>query len=127
MQLKVLLPTQILLEETVNKVVAEAGNGSFCLLPHHIDFVTALVPGLFSFVTSDDQEQFIAVDEGILVKKGSQVLVSTQHAIRGSDLGLLQQTIATQFRVLDDREALTRSAVAKLEANLIRRFVELGD
>jgi F-type H+-transporting ATPase subunit epsilon len=127
MKLKVLLPTQILLEEPISKITAEAENGSFCLLPHHIDFVTALVPGILSFVTTAGQEHFLAVDEGILVKCGSQVLVSTQHAVQGADLGTLRQTIEKQFRVLDDREKLTRSTLAKLEANLIRQFVALGD
>ncbi len=50
MKLKILLPTEIMLDEEVTKVTAEAGNGSFCLLPRHIDFVAALVPGLLSFV-----------------------------------------------------------------------------
>ncbi len=127
MNLKVLLPTQILLEEAVSKITAEAKNGSFCLLPRHIDFVTALVPGILSFVTTSGQERFLAVDEGILVKCGPQVRVSTQHAVQGADLGTLQHTIEKQFRVLDDREKLTRSMLAKLEANLIRRFMDLGD
>ncbi len=127
MKLKVLLPTQILLEETVSKVTAEAENGSFCLLPRHIDFVTALVPGLLFFVTTKGQERFLAVDRGILVKCGLEVLVSTQNAVQSDDLGMLHQTVEKQFLVLDEREKLTRAAVAKLEVNLIRRFVEVTD
>ena len=127
MKLKVFLPTQILLEETVSKITAEAANGSFCLLPHHIDFVTSLVPGLLVFVTDAGQEHFLAVDEGVLVKCDSQVLVSTQHAVRSDDLSSLQQTVAKQFQQLDEREQLTRSALTKLEANLIRRFVALRE
>lgn len=126
MRLKVLLPTEILIDTAVTKVVAEAGNGSFCLLPRHIDFVTALVPGLLSFVTAAGQEEFVAVDEGTLIKCGAEVLVSTRNAVRGPDLGALRQTIEEQFRVLDERELLTRSALAKLEADLVRRFMELG-
>ncbi|MBA3923359.1 MAG: F0F1 ATP synthase subunit epsilon [Nostocaceae cyanobacterium] len=127
MKLKVLLPTQILLEETVSKVTAEAENGSFCLLPRHIDFVTALVPGLLFFVTTQGQERFLAVDRGILVKCGLEVLVSTQNAVQSDDLAMLHQTVEKQFLVLDEREKLTRAAVAKLEVNLIRRFVEVRD
>ncbi len=126
MKLKVCLPTQILLEETVSKITAEAVNGSFCLLPHHIDFVTALVPGLLTFVTDAGQEHFLAVDEGVLVKCDAQVLVSTQHAVRSDDLSSLQQTVAKQFRQLDEREQRTRSALTNLEVNLVRRFVALG-
>jgi len=125
MKLKVLFPTEVLINEEVTKVVAEAGNGSFCLLPRHVDFLANLVPGLFSFVTSQGVEQFLAVDEGILVKCGPEVLVSTRNAVRGPDLGRLEQTVGKSFSVLDDREKLARSAFAKLEASFIRRFMGL--
>jgi F-type H+-transporting ATPase subunit epsilon len=125
MQLKVLLPTQVLLEEEVAKVTAEAENGSFCLLPRHIDFVAALVPGLLSFETEAGEETFLAIDEGMLVKCGREVLVSTRNAVRGRDLGQLQQVVEEQFSVLDERERKARSALARLEADLVRRFMEL--
>jgi F-type H+-transporting ATPase subunit epsilon len=128
MRLTVLLPTEILVNEEVAKVVAEAQNGSFCLLPRHIDFVAALVPGLLSFVkTADGAEEFLAVDEGLLVKCGPQVLVSTPQAVRGGKLGLLQETVEKTFKVLTDQEKRARTALANLEANLIRRFLKLEE
>ena len=125
MKLKVLLPTEVLIYKEVAKVIAEAENGSFCLLPRHIDFVAALVPGLLSFESGKGQEEFLALDRGILIKCGPEVLVSTRNAVRGPDLGTLKQTIEESFQVLDDREKMVRSAFAKLEANFIRRFMEL--
>ncbi|NIO10483.1 MAG: F0F1 ATP synthase subunit epsilon, partial [Deltaproteobacteria bacterium] len=91
MRLKVLLPTEVIVDEEVAKVVAEAGNGSFCLLSRHVDFVAALVPGLLSFDTPEGEEVFLAVDGGILVKCKQDVLVSTRNAIRGPDLGELRK------------------------------------
>ncbi|MCK4391179.1 MAG: F0F1 ATP synthase subunit epsilon [Desulfobacterales bacterium] len=125
MKLKVLVPSEVLIDEEVTKVIAEAENGSFCLLPRHIDFVAALVPGLLSFESGEGREEFLALDEGILIKCGPEVLVSTRNAVRGPDLGKLKQTVEEEFRVLDDREKMARSAVAKLEANFVRRFMEL--
>lgn len=125
MRLKLLLPTEILVDEEVLKVTADAENGSFVLLPRHIDFVTSLVPGLFSFVSVEGSEEFLAVDEGLLVKCGPEVLVSTRNAARGPDLGSLKETIERQFRSLTEHEKLARSAFARLEADLVRRFVEL--
>ena len=128
MRLTVLLPTEILVDEEVAKVVAEAQNGSFCLLPRHIDFVAALVPGLLSFVkTADGAEEFLAADEGLLVKCGPQVLVSTRQAVRGEELGLLRETVEKTFKVLSDQEKRARSALANLEANFIRRFLKLEE
>lgn len=125
MILKVLLPQEVLLEAPVRKVVAEGQDGSFCLLPRHIDFVSALVPGLLSYETADGAEAFVAIDEGILVKCGAEVLVSTRNAAQGTDLGRLQTLIREQFAELDEREKQTRSALAKIEADFVRRFLEL--
>ena len=125
MRLKVLLPTEVLVDQAVTKVIAEAQNGFFCLLPRHIDFVAALVPGLLSFVTAEGREEFVAVDEGVLVKCGPEVLVSTQDAVWGHDLGSLRQAVEERFQVLDEREQEARSALARLEADFVRRFMEL--
>jgi F-type H+-transporting ATPase subunit epsilon len=128
MRLKVLLPTEVLVDEEVVKVTAEAENGSFSLLPRHIDFVAALVPGLFSFVkTEDGVEEFLAVDEGILVKCGPEIMVSTRQAARGAELGTLKATVEQTFKVLTDQEKRARSALANLEANFIRRFLKLEE
>ena len=127
MRLKVLTPTAIVVDAEVSKVVAEAANGSFGLLPRHIDFVAPLVPGLLSFESSEGDEEFVAVDEGVLVKSGSEVLVSTRNATRGADLGHLREAIEGQFRHLEERERLTRSALARLESSMVRRFMQLGE
>lgn len=125
MRLKILLPTEVLLDEETAKVTAEARNGSFCLLPAHIDFVTALVPGLLSFENKEGDEIFLAVDEGVLVKEGKTVRVSTRNAVRGTELGRLRRTVEDTFKVLDDHEKKARSAMARIEAGFVRRFLEV--
>lgn len=125
MRLRVALPTEILIDEPTQKIIGEALNGSFCLLPRHVDFVAALAPGLLQYLAADGHAEFVAVDEGILVKHGAEVLVSTRHAARGADLGALRQTVAEQFRVLDEREEMTRAAMIKLEASLMREFIQM--
>ena len=125
MMLKILLPAEILMELEVKKIVAEAENGSFCLMPNHIDFVATLAPGLFSYEKAEGGQEILAMDVGTLVKKGSDVLVSTRNAVRAPDLGKLKQVVVQQYDILDEREKMVRSASAKLEASLIRRFVEL--
>lgn len=124
MKLKVLQPAQILLTMEVDKVTAEAENGSFTLLPRHIDFVASLVPGILSY-EREGKEEFLAVDEGILVKIGSEVLVSTRDAAQAQTLGKLRQTVEEKYRVLDERGKKARSILAKFEADFVRRFIEL--
>ncbi len=125
MLLKILLPAEILLEQEVIKIVAEAENGSFCLMPNHIDFVATLAPGIFTYEKAEGGQEILAMDVGTLVKKGADVLVSTRNAVRAPDLVKLKQVVVQQYDILDEREKMVRSASAKLEASLIRRFVEL--
>ena len=127
MRLKLLVPTRILVDEDVTKVVAEAENGSFCLLPRHVDFLAALVPGLLCFTDGAGAEQFVAVDEGMLVKRGEEVLISTRQAVRGGDLGKLRETVRREFAVLDERERAAHAAVAKLEASFLRGYLQLAE
>ena len=126
MKLKVLTPTVVLIDREVTKVTAEAENGHFCLLSNHVDFVAALVPGVLSYTTKTKEEIFVAVDEGILVKCGAEVLVSTRNAVEGDNLETLKQTVTEQFQALDEKERLTRSALAQFEVSMMRRFKELG-
>ena len=127
MRLKIMTPTQIVVNQETAKVIAEAENGSFCLLPRHIDFVAALVPGILSFFDSEGTEEFAAVDEGVLIKAGREVLVSTRNAVRSKELGTLRETVAREFQVKDERERTALAAGARLEADIVRKFIELGE
>lgn len=127
MRLKVLVPTRVLVDALVGKVVAEAGDGSFGMLPRHVDFVAALVPGILLYVTEDGAERYLGTDEGILVKCGREVLVSTRNAVPGDDLATLRRTVRERYVELDEHERSARSALARLEAGVVRRFIEFRE
>jgi len=123
MHLKVLLPFQIFADKTgVARIVAETREGSFGLLPHRLDCVAALVPGILIYQTEAEGEVLLAVDEGVLVKAGPDVLVSVRRAIGGSDLGQLHDAVKKEFLTLDEHEQSVRQVVAKLETGFLRRF-----
>ena len=126
MHLKILLPFQIFAEPTeVTRIVAETHEGSFGLLPHRLDCVAALVPGILIYQTEARGEVLVAVDEGVLVKTGMDVLVSVRRAIGGTDLGQLHAAVEKEFLTLDENEQSVRTAVAKLETGFLRRFATL--
>lgn len=123
MNLKVLLPFEVLIEKTnVLRVVVETQMGLFGLLPNRRDCVAALVPGILVYETETDGEVFMAVDDGILAKTGPNVTVSVRRALVGTDLSQLHDTVTSEFLALDERELRVRSVAAKLEAGLLRRF-----
>ncbi len=126
MRLRVFLPMKILIDQEVTKVVAEAENGSFGILPKHVDFVAALTPGIFSF-ESGGEEEFMAIDEGVLVKCGTDVMVSTRKAVRSRNLGELKRTVEEEFGTLNESERKTRSILAKLEADFTKGFLKMRE
>lgn len=125
MNLSIYQASEIFFEKPVLKIVAEGPQGSFCILPRHIDLATALVTGILMYQTELGQEAFVALKGGILVKQGDNVFIATQSAIEG-ELGELRQAVEKMLTEIDERERKARSATARLEADFIRRMVEFG-
>ncbi|MDQ6881838.1 MAG: F0F1 ATP synthase subunit epsilon [Pseudomonadota bacterium] len=126
MHLRVLLPFQVLADEAqVLRIVAETPEGSFGLLPHRLDCVAALAPGILVYETAGDGEVFMAVDEGVLVKTGADVLVSVRRASRGKDLGQLRDAVTQQFLARDAQDRSLRSVMDQLESGFLHRFAGL--
>ncbi len=125
MKLKVLLPFQVYAEiDGVTRVVAETPQGSFGLLPRRLDCVAVLTAGILTYETAGGEETYLAVDEGVLVKAGPNVLVSVRNAIGGMSLGKLREAVQQEFRNLDEGERQVRAVLARLESGFMRRFAE---
>lgn len=127
MQLEIVTPTRVALDMQVTKINTEAPNGAFGLLPRHVDFISQLVTGILSFTPEDEPERFAALNGGTLVKCGDKVTVSTRNAILGDDLEALQTRVREEFRQITEHEREARAALARLEAGMVRRFMELGE
>jgi len=125
MHLRMLLPFRVFAEETgVSRIVAETLEGSFGLLPHRLDCVAALAPGILIYETEAEGEVCVAVDEGVLVKSHMDVLVSVRNAIAGTDLGALREAVEREFVTLSEREQSVRSVLARMESGFISRLAE---
>lgn len=125
MRLEVITPTDVCIDTGVRRIVAEAPEGFFGVLPNHGDFVTDLVPGILVHESAEGREGFLALHSGTLVKCGSHVRAAVQDAIAGDDLDWLREQVETRFRQQDEGERAARAALAMLEAGMIRRFREL--
>lgn len=122
MQVTLRLPTQTLFQGSAARVFAVAEDGAFGLLPHHVDFVTALVPSVLILTGADGVEQFFGIDEGVLVKRGYAVEVAIRRGVQGDDLETLNDTVQATFVDMDEKERVARSALSRLEAGIVRRF-----
>lgn len=125
MQITLRLPTRTLFQGRAVQLAAMAQNGAFGILPNHIDFVTALVPSVLTLKTLDGGELIFGIDEGLLVKKGHCIDVAIRRGVKGESLGTLHETVQEMFVEVDEDERNARSALSRLEANMVRRFAEL--
>ena len=125
MRLQICHPSEIFINIEVNKVVAESPSGSFCILPRHIDIVMALVPGILAYFNDAGEESFLAINGGIMVKQEDKLLIATRMAIKG-ELGTLKKKVEEFMDEVDEKEKKTLSSLARLEADFIHRFLEVG-
>lgn len=123
MNLKVLLPFRVFAEtKNVSRIILETSNGSYGLLPQRLDCVAALVAGIFTYETELQGIQYLAVDEGVMVKAGPKVLVSVRNAIGGTDLGHLQEMVEKEFKTRGESEQKNRFLMQKMESGFIHGF-----
>ena len=125
MNLRILLPFGVFADQAdVSRVIADTTDGSYGLLPHRLDCVAALVPGILTYEAKDSGTVYVGIDQGVLVKASAQVIVSVRRAIGGSDLGQLKDAVGRDFLKLDEQERNVRTAVAKMESSLMGRLAE---
>ncbi len=126
MTLRIMLPSQVLVERTdVLRVVVETQSGCFGLLPHRLDCVAAITPGILVYETEEAGESFVAVDEGAMVKTGMDVLVSVRNAIEGVDLSELRKAVQREFLTLNEQEQNVHAVLARMESDFVRRIAQL--
>ena len=85
--------------------------------------VAVLTPGILTFSTIAEGEIFVAVDEGVLVKTGLDVLVSVRNALVDSDLTKLRAAVEQDFLAINEQALQVRALMAKLESGFLHKFV----
>lgn len=125
MTLRIVTPTGVHLDVPATRLVAEAPNGAFGILPRHVDFVSELTAGILVYETPEGAERFVGLNTGTLVKCDHEVTIATRAAIDGETLGELKERVESTFLQLDEHERVARSALARLEAGVIRSFIDL--
>jgi F-type H+-transporting ATPase subunit epsilon len=126
MHLKILLPYGVFANiKNVKRIVVETTAGSYGILPRRLDCTAALVTGILTYETEDEGEKYVAVNEGILIKVGTQVSISVRHAIGNAPLGKLRERVEKEMIELDELEINARNVMAKLETGFLRNFQNL--
>lgn len=125
--LRILLPFGVFADiEDVRRVTVETDKGSFGLLPQRLDCVAAIVPSILLYQRNSKNDAYFAVDAGVLVKTGKEIVVSVRHAIASDSINQLRNLVEEQFIKKSTQERKVRSVLAKMESNFIRRLVDVN-
>ena len=125
MKVRILSPLGLVLEQEIEKISFESLSGSRTFLPNHIDAVSALPPNIVTIRTLEQKDIYVACTQGVLVKQGPLVLISAHKAVIGNDLDHLAALIKTEFAQDEDDRRQVNTAIARLEAQLSRGFMNL--
>ncbi len=124
MNLKILLPSRVFCGEShVDRLVVQTSAGSFGLLMHRADCVAAIVPGILVYQVKDQNEVFVALDQGVLTKAAADVFISVRNAIAGSNLDELKKQVEDNFLKLSDEQQTIHTAMVRMETRLIAQLV----
>ncbi|MBD3167931.1 MAG: F0F1 ATP synthase subunit epsilon [candidate division Zixibacteria bacterium] len=127
MRIRIYSPTGIVADEDAVKLSAEGIRGAFTILPRHIDYGVPLKPGILIYYPEDGSERIFAIDEGLLVKRGGDVLISSFKVIKGDNLESLEKDLSEKILEMSEKEKKTRSAVAMLEGSILKQIKGHGE
>lgn len=123
--LKIMLPSAILADLAgIECVAAETTEGSIGFLPRRLDCTAMLVPGILTY-RAKGIDLYAAIDTGVLVKAGPEILICTRNGLLGSDLSALRVELEKRFLHVDEEERQMRTALARMERGFVKRFWEL--
>jgi len=123
--LRVITPTEIVLSCPIQKITIEGIEGFRTLLPKHMDFITALKPGIMTYMTQDSQIQYLACNQGLCVKCGDTVSISTPWAIISDNLSHLKIRIKQAFQEMEQERKEVGVSLARLEIGLTKGLMQL--
>lgn len=126
MTLTVYLPFQILIQQPIQKITFESIDGFHTILPKHIDYATALKTGIVRYQDKNGQTGYLACDEGILIKKGKNISLSTRLGIKNNNLKELENVIKTDFKKMEETRKESNKTMAQLELTLARGLLQLN-
>jgi len=115
--------------ETIPEVLSFTGeddSGSFGLLAHHDRFMTTLTFGLARLRLADGQQDYLGFPGGLLYFINNTLRISTRRYLRDTDVARI--TGALTRELLEEEQALaqTRQKLYRLEAEMLRRLVQIG-
>ncbi len=123
--LKIYSPIEILLDEEVQKLTFQGKEGYLTILPNHIDYVSSFESNIMSYIDRHNNQRFIALNNGILVKYSNKVRLTAYKAIIGNSLKDLKTKINEVVEKENDIEKEINKNLKQLEYYMFNNLVNM--
>ena len=124
MKLRILTPTEVIFDQEVTHVTAEDPTGSLGIRPGHTALVTPLVPGVVMARNAPGQEQYVAVNGGVMLVGNDTVEIVSRRAVAGTNLQHLTDNVVSEFEKEAQDDKANHTAFEKLRVSFMRGVVE---
>jgi len=124
LKLEIVTPEGIVYSKEVEFAILQGVEGQMTILPQHTRLMTQLVPGEM-VMRSGEQDEFLAVGEGLVQVTGEQVAVLTDMAVPAENIDEARAEEARQRAAARLREKLSSEEVASVNASLARSLAQL--
>ncbi|SRR5579875_592852 len=124
--MRLIITTPVAVVADVNDVVhvrAEDETGSFGILEHHDEFLTALSVSVVSWRRADGSEAHCAVRGGLLsVSGGKEVAIATRQAIVSDNLEQLADKVVAELKRSAEQEEAAWTHSARMRLRVLREL-----
>jgi F-type H+-transporting ATPase subunit epsilon len=124
MRLKIITPDKIILDIETKGVFVRAIDGELGVLPGHIPLMTALDIGTASFITSDDNREYVSIIGGIFKVENDEVSILTENAELGEDIDITRANLAAD-KARAELEGLLEKGIDKHSPDMDRARLAL--
>ena len=125
MKLRILTPSEVILEQDVTHVTAEDPTGSLGIRRGHATLMTPLVPGIVIARSGDGSERYVAVNGGVMLVDRDTVEIVSRQAVAGTSTDELETRVVTGFQKDNEDDRANRAAFEKLRISFMRGIVDL--
>jgi F-type H+-transporting ATPase subunit epsilon len=124
LKLEIVTPLGTVFSEDVHMVTLPAIEGQMGIYPNHMRLITEIEPGEI-IVTTNGQEQYLAVGEGLVEVAAQSVSVVTDMAIPSDKIDEARVEEARERAAARLREKISDEEVASVNASLARSLAQL--
>ena len=125
MKVRVITPTQVVLDVEAAHVTVEDVTGSLGIRAGHLPLVTELEVSLLVARDAEGVEQYAALDGGVLVVSEDTVTATSRRAVRGEDLDHLENFVLEDFRSEAEQQRIANASFQKLRLAFLKHLFNM--